>query len=105
MFLAGFGEEEMEAGYLRIAAVTSGTGPQNDMAYIGTEDGGVNWEPALGGSDYLNKDVPIVLEGDISNVVNDPVLRVESIDITLGLALGGLEESGAGRAKVRGGGE
>lgn len=96
---------EAEAAYLRVASIVSGNGPDNGMAYIGTENNGSTWEPAPGSGDYAKKDIPIDLDGIVYTNVRTPIEYTESVDVVLSLVLGKKSASGSQRASVRGGGE
>jgi len=90
---------------MTVAAITSNYGPVNGSVYIGSVDGGATWDPPLAWGEYRQKDVPFLLTGDVQSYERIPQQYVESVDVTLGIELGGKEEHGSGRAQVRGGGE
>ncbi len=94
-----------ETAYLRVASILSGNGPDNGMAYVGTQNGGQTWDPAPGSGDYADKDVPIDLDGTAYINVRTPIEYNESVDVELSLVLGNRAASGSQRASVRGGGE
>ncbi len=94
-----------EAGTMTVAAITSNYGPINDSCYIGSTDGGATWDPPLVWGEFRQKDTPFLLTGDIQSYDRIPLEYVGSVDVTLGIELGGEEEHGSGRAQVRGGGE
>lgn len=94
-----------QVGYLRLSKVNQGHGPYNNMTWLGSTDGGSTWDPPTSGQTFLDRDVPLVLEGDVYNVVSETEPRVGSIDVAFGLSLGECEEYGTGKAWLRGGGE
>ena len=94
-----------DAGVLRVAKVDGGTGPINDMAYMGTVDGGAPWEPPLKTQAYRDRDVPFQLFGDITTIVREVTPVVGVVNVTLSLFNGDVEVTGNGSARVRGGGE
>ncbi len=98
-------DTEDEAAYLRVASLLGGNGPENGMAYIGTENNGQTWDPAPGSGQYADKDLPIDLDGMVYTNVRTPVEYTESVDVVLSLTLGRRTASGSQRAFVRGGGE
>jgi len=94
-----------EGGIVRVAHITGGTGPINQMAWLGTDDGGASWEPVLKTQEYRQRDVPIRIQSEVTLILRSAVTKVESVDVTLGLRLGDVTIEGTGRADVRGGGE
>ncbi len=96
-----------DAGVLRVAQIDGGTGPSNDMAYMGTVDGGATWEPPLKTQAYLDRDVPFQLFGDITTIVREVTPKVGSVNVTLTIYIydGDIEVTGNGSARVRGGGQ
>ena len=94
-----------EAGYLRVAKVTSSYGPINNMVYIGSTDGGVTWDPPFVIGAYTLKDTPIHLNGDVYAKSQTPIVYVRSMEVSLEIASGGKEVDGFGKAMVRGGGQ
>ena len=94
-----------QVGFLRLSKVNQGHGPLNNMTWMGSTDGGSTWDPPTSGQTYKDRDVPLVLEGDVFNVVTNSVPRVGSIDVGFGLSLGESEEYGTGKAWLRGGGD
>lgn len=94
-----------EAGYLRVASLTGGTGPINATAYMGSTDNGATWEPPMKTQDYLLKDVPVRLSGEVTLKIRSYTTRVESVDVTFELVVGSSGVTGKGRAYVRGGGD
>lgn len=94
-----------EAGMVRVAHITGGTGPINEKAWLGTDDGGASWEPVLKTQEYRQRDVPIRIQSEVTHILRSAVTKVESVDVSLGLRLGALTIEGTGRADVRGGGE
>ena len=95
----------VEAATMAVACITSNYGPVNGSVYIGSVDGGATWDPPLTWGEYRQKDVPFQLTGDVQFYERIPEQYVKSVDVTLGIELGGKEEYGSGRAQVRGGGE
>lgn len=93
------------AATMSVACITSSYGPVNGSVYIGSVDGGATWDPPLTWGEFRQKDVPFQLTGDVQTCERIPQQYVESVDVTLGIELGGKEEYGSGRAQVRGGGE
>jgi len=75
------------------------------MAWLGTSDGGVSWDPPLKTQEYRQRDVPIRMQSAVTLILRNVVTKVESVDVTLGLQLGEITIEGTGRADVRGGGE
>jgi len=98
-------DSEDESAYLRVASILSGSGPENGMAYVGTDNGGSTWDPAPGSGDHGNKDLPIDLDGMVYTNVRTPVEYTESVDVDLSLDLGNRTACGSQSATVRGGGE
>lgn len=98
-------EGGLDAGILRVARIEGGTGPINDMAYMGTTDGGATWTPPLKTQSYRDRDVPLQLFGDITTIERNVTQKVGAVDVSLGLFHGSIEVTGQGSAKVRGGGE
>ena len=94
-----------EAGIVRVAHITGGTGPINEKVWLGTDDGGASWDPPLKTQEYRQRDVPIRIQSEVTLILRSAVTKVESVDVTLGLQLGEITIEGTGRADVRGGGE
>jgi hypothetical protein len=91
-----------DGGIVRVAHLTGGTGPVNDMAYFGTDDAGATWVPALQTMEYRERDVPIRLTGEVTYITRNIVQNVKSIDVTLEIIQDGHRVSGVGRAEIRG---
>ena len=94
-----------QAGYLRVARINGGgNGPNNNMAYMGSNDGGVSWDPPCGSNDYHLRDVPVYLEGTIYNRKRKNIQYVAFVDVALTMGCGKEIRTECGRARVRGGG-
>ena len=93
------------AGWLRMRECLDGSGPDNGIRAVVSDDDGATWEPDPGSEEMDTWDYPVILEGDVISMEESTVTKKKSVDLVLSVERNGHTLVLEARALLLGGGE